>query len=119
MTDLDAQRLIAFVANENDFYVVNKTSGEITAISNPTKNEDYNCIRRVENIMIIRDVSSLLFFDCNSLTITHHIEVALCEFYGYQNLMHIEVQGNELVILTPNGFETLLEVRMKLYQEKH
>ena len=88
--NLSEKQLIAFVEGDNNFYLVDKESGSSTPIANPSGNDVYHCIQRVEDILVIRCSSSLLLLNCVTLNVDHFVQLNNEVPDVYQNLMLAE-----------------------------
>ena len=88
--NLNASQLIAFVWNDSNFYLVDKDSGKLTEITNPSRNNFYHSIARVEKYLVIRDNYSVLLFNCVSLQVDHIVRVDYGLFGVNPNLMMAE-----------------------------
>ena len=71
--NLDENQMIVFVNKESKFYLVEKKSGELTKIANPSGNIVIHSIVRVEDMLLIRDASSVIFFNCVTLKVDHFV----------------------------------------------
>ena len=73
-------RLIAFVHNDKNFYLINKKTDNIIYISNPTGESIYNSIARTEDILIVRDLNNLIFFNCITLRVEYFERVPFKDY---------------------------------------
>ena len=95
--------------------MINTKYDNILPISNPTGEQIYNGISRVENMLVVRDLNNLIFFNCTTLKVEYFVRVPF-EDYVLQDLMSVRREEKDLVVCTSeteNEKNMLKEIRVK------
>ncbi len=92
---------------------MNRETGEVNAIVNPTGEDMFHCVKKIENALLIRDSYNLVFFDWATKSVLNIIYLD-GSFGMRQYFMLVKRQGNDLVVLTQGKEPALMEIRLKL-----